>query len=176
MTEKLLIKKMDARATLPVRGDVGAAGLDVCACLPEGETITIRGLASVVGSPQVDENNNIIVPDDCRAVIPLGMAMMPPDGTYIQAAPRSGLSVKNGIHVMAGVIDATYRGDVGIVLINLGGPDLVIKHGDRIAQIILKRISLAEACEVDDLPDTDRGTGGFGSTGVSTPLTNQDMQ
>lgn len=83
-------------------------------------------------------------------------------------APRSGLAVKNFIDTGAGVVDYDYRGNVGVVLFNHGDDDFTIKRGDRIAQLILERISMAEALEVDELPDTERGAGGFGSTGVDS--------
>jgi dUTP pyrophosphatase len=75
--------------------------------------------------------------------------------------------VKNFIDVGAGVVDYDYRGNVGVVLFNHGEEDFVIKRGDRIAQLILERICMADAVEVDELPGTERGEGGFGSTGVS---------
>jgi deoxyuridine 5'-triphosphate nucleotidohydrolase len=82
------------------------------------------------------------------------------------AAPRSGLAVKNFIDVGAGVVDYDYRGNVGVVLFNHGEEDFVVKRGDRVAQLILERICTADAVEVDELPGTERGEGGFGSTGV----------
>ena len=87
---------------------------------------------------------------------------------YGRIAPRSGLAWKKHIDVGAGVIDADYRGNVGVVLFNHGEEDLQVKRGDRIAQLILEKISYADIVEVDDLDATARGDGGFGSTGVST--------
>lgn len=81
-------------------------------------------------------------------------------------APRSGLALKNFIDTGAGVIDYDYRGNVGVVLFNHGDTDFEVKRGDRIAQLILERISMADAVEVQELSDTTRGAGGFGSTGV----------
>jgi len=88
-------------------------------------------------------------------------------GTYARVAPRSGLAWKNFIDVGAGVVDYDYRGNVGVNLFNHGKEDFVIKHGDRVAQLILEKICTPDVVEVDDLEDTDRGAGGFGSTGVS---------
>lgn len=82
------------------------------------------------------------------------------------AAPRSGLAWKHSIDVGAGVIDADYRGPVGIVLFNFSDVDFAVKRGDRIAQMILERIETPEVAEVDDLDPTERGVGGFGSTGI----------
>jgi dUTP pyrophosphatase len=83
------------------------------------------------------------------------------------AAPRSGLAHKHSIDVGAGVIDYDYRGNVGVILFNFSDKDFQISPGDRIAQLILERISMASVVEVADLDDTTRGAGGFGSTGVS---------
>jgi dUTP pyrophosphatase len=83
------------------------------------------------------------------------------------AAPRSGLAVKNFIDVGAGVVDYDYRGNVGVVLFNHGDQDFPVAHGDRVAQLVLERISMAPAVEVQELSDTTRGSGGFGSTGVA---------
>lgn len=85
----------------------------------------------------------------------------------MQIAPRSGLAVKNGIDVGAGIVDYDYRGAVGVVLFNHSNEDFVVKRGDRIAQFIFKRIAKPTFVEVHELPGTERGAGGFGSTGVS---------
>ena len=90
-----------------------------------------------------------------------------PPNTYARIAPRSGLAVKKFIDVGAGVVDADYRGPVGVVLFNFGEDDFHVKVGDRVAQLILERISMAETKEVSDLDETQRGEVGFGSTGVS---------
>ncbi len=98
------------------------------------------------------------------------MAIAIPPLTYARIAPRSGLAVKNFIDTGAGVVDYDYRGNVGVVLFNHAEEDFQVKRGDRIAQLILERISMADAVEVDELPDTERGAGGFGSTGVSSAI------
>jgi deoxyuridine 5'-triphosphate nucleotidohydrolase len=84
-----------------------------------------------------------------------------------RVAPRSGLAVKNGIDTGAGVIDADYRGNVGVVLFNHDKEDFAVKAGDRVAQLILEQIATPEILEVDDLDDTTRGAGGYGSTGTA---------
>jgi len=91
--------------------------------------------------------------------------------TCFLAAPRSGLAWKHSIDVGAGVIDADYRGDVGVILFNLSDKDFEVKRGDRIAQLILERIAIAVVEEVDDLDVSVRGAGGFGSTGVGAKRT-----
>jgi len=88
---------------------------------------------------------------------------------FSSLAPRSGLALKNFIDTGAGVIDYDYRGNVGVILFNHGETDFEVKRGDRIAQLILERISMADAVEVQELSETTRGEGGFGSTGVSAP-------
>ena len=88
--------------------------------------------------------------------------------THRTHAALSGLAVKHMIDVGAGVVDADYRGPVGVVLFNFGPDDFVVEHGDRIAQLILEKVSMVSAMRVEDLEDTVRGEGGFGSTGVST--------
>ena len=90
-----------------------------------------------------------------------------PKDTYARIAPRSGLAWKHFIDVGAGVVDYDYRGNVGVILFNHSDVDFEIKHGDRVAQLILERITTPEVLEVEDLDDTARGAGGFGSTGVS---------
>lgn len=107
-----------------------------------------------------------------RKVISTGLKIRIPYGYYGRIAPRSGLAVKKGIDVLAGVCDSIYRGIVGVVLINLNDPArmssnsiIEIKPGDKIAQIIFERCHNADWREVDELDETDRGEGGFGSTG-----------
>lgn len=94
-----------------------------------------------------------------------GIAIAAPSGHYARVAPRSGLAYKSGMDVMAGVIDEDYRGDVGVILINLGDKDFIIHHGDRVAQLILERCTRCSVDVVAELSDTRRGAGKFGSTG-----------
>ena len=100
-------------------------------------------------------------------VIPTGIAVSIPLGHELQIRPRSGLAAKNGIGVLnaPGTIDADYRGEVKVILINLGGEDFQIKPNDRIAQMVLCPVLKADLEIVEDLPNTIRGKGGFGSTG-----------
>ena len=175
MTEKLLVKRLSERATMPRRGSELAAGLDVYACLEEGETIVIPGIAAGDDSAQIDADEIGNYPQGQEApelpkivaLIPTQISVRPPAETYVRIAPRSGLAVKNGIHVMAGVVDEDYTGEVKIAIANLSREPFIVKDGDRIAQLILERISLAQPEEVDNLESTDRGAGGFGSTGLN---------
>ena len=140
----LKVKKLSAKATLPYRGSEMAAGVDLCSA------------------------EHKVVPPQGRAVIKTDLAIACPPGTYGRVAPRSGLAVKKGIHVGAGVVDADYRGPLGVVVFNLSTKDeFVVNEGDRIAQLILESIVVPDIIECDDLDETQRGSGGFGSTGVS---------
>lgn len=104
-------------------------------------------------------------------MVPTDLSIACPPGTYARIAPRSGLAAKNFIDVGAGVVDADYRGNVTVILFNFGKSEFVVKKGDRIAQLILEKIAMAEVEETEgDLDVTTRGEGGFGSTGVSAAL------
>ena len=123
-----------------------AAGMDIRAALEEPTTLS-------PGS---------------RKLIPTGLQMAIPQGYEAQIRPRSGLAYRNGITMLntPGTIDADYRGEVKVLAVNLGDESFVIEHGDRIAQMIIAPVTQATVQEAEDLPDTDRGAGGFGSTGV----------
>lgn len=103
-----------------------------------------------------------------RAIIPTGLSIALPIGYEAQIRPRSGLAAKNGITVAnaPGTIDADYRGEVGVILVNLGEEDFTIERGMRIAQMIVAPVSTISWVKTDNLPDTKRGAGGFGSTGL----------
>jgi dUTP pyrophosphatase len=104
-----------------------------------------------------------------RALVSTGIAIALPDQFEAQVRPRSGLAVKYGVTVLnsPGTIDADYRGEVKVPLINLGAEDFVVARGDRIAQMVVAPVTMAELVEVEALDDTFRGTGGFGSSGSS---------
>ncbi|KAI9205199.1 dUTPase-like protein [Polychytrium aggregatum] len=138
----LLVKKLSKNAQLPKRGSPGAAGYDLYSAA------------------------SMSIPPRSRAVVPTDIAIALPPGTYGRVAPRSGLAVKHFIDVGAGVVDSDYRGTLGIVLFNFGEQEFKIEQGDRIAQLILEKIEIADVQEVEELDDTERGEGGFGSTGV----------
>lgn len=132
---------------LPAHQTAGAAGLDLVAALPQG--------------------GNIVLASGQRALIPCGFAMALPEGFEAQVRPRSGLAVKFGVTVLnaPGTIDADYRGEVMVPLINLGDADFVVQRGDRIAQLVVAPVSTVRMVVEERLDDTERGTGGFGSTG-----------
>lgn len=103
-----------------------------------------------------------------RALVPTGLVLDIPEGYEIQVRPRSGLAIKNGIALVnsPGTIDSDYRGELKIIIINLGDKNFEIKKGDRIAQLVLAPVIQAQFIEADELSKTDRGAGGFGSTGI----------
>ena len=142
--ESLLFVKLSESATAPSKGSPGAAGYDLAAA------------------------QNAVIEAKCRMLIKTDLAVAVPPGTYGRIAPRSGSALKAGIDVLAGVIDLDYRGNIGIVLINLGTSPFTIKSGDFVAQLILERIasdaSVEEVQSVSELGRTARGSGGFGST------------
>ena len=103
-----------------------------------------------------------------RKLIPTGLFLELPAGFEAQIRPRSGLAIKNGISVLnsPGTIDADYRGEIGVILVNLSADDFTIQNGDRIAQMVIAKYETANFVEVEELTDTERGTGGFGSTTI----------
>ena len=133
---------------LPAYQSAAAAGLDLMAAVPEGEPITLA--------------------PGGYAMIPTGIALALPPGTEGQVRPRSGLAAKFGVTVLnsPGTIDADYRGEVGVILVNLGKEPFRIERGMRIAQMVIARHARAAWREVESLDETARGAGGFGSTGV----------
>lgn len=139
----LRIQLLSENAVMPTKGSPLAAGWDLSA----STSVTIPANGG-------------------RAIVPTDLSLACPIGTYGRIAPRSGLAVKHGIDVGAGVVDADYRGPVGVILFNFGSVDFKVERGDRIAQLILEQICMAEAVQVEELDDTERGADGFGSTGV----------
>jgi len=112
---------------------------------------------------------DVVLEPGGRALVPTGLAIELPEGFEAQVRPRSGLALKHGIALVnsPGTIDADYRGEVGVILINLGERDFTIKRGDRIAQMVIGRVVQAEPFEVEVLGDTGRSSGGFGHTGLN---------
>lgn len=133
-------------AKLPVYKTNGAAGADICA---------------LVKSPVVIESGK-------SAMIPTGLFFEIPEGYEVQIRPRSGLAAKNGVTVLntPGTIDSDYRGEINVILINLGDKPFTVNNGDRIAQMLVAPVIQAEFSVVTSLDETERGAGGFGSTGV----------
>lgn len=145
--EILQVKKLNENAILPTKGSLKAAGYDLC---------TIE--------------EHILMPMG-RKLFKTGLSISIPDGMYGRIAPRSGLAFKDGIDVLAGVIDSDYRGEIGIILINFGMKEKQIKIGDKIAQIIFEFYNTVDIQEVKELSETIRGDGGFGSTGNEIKIT-----
>ena len=140
----LRVQRLNNNAALPKRGTEGAAGYDLCAA------------------------QSCTIPAGGKGLVKTGISIQFPTGLYARIAPRSGLALKRFIDVGAGVVDADYRGEVGVVLFNHGDQDFEVKMGDRIAQLILEKISTPAVEEVSGLDDTVRGSGGFGSTGIES--------
>ena len=112
-------------------------------------------------------NNPVLIHPQRSALITTGLSVAIPDNTEIQIRPRSGLAAKNNISVLntPGTIDSDYRGEIKVILYNHGSKDFIVNNGDRIAQMVLVPIIKANLEEVENLPETIRGEGGFGSTG-----------
>lgn len=132
--------------------------------LPSYQTIASAGMdiRAYIAQP-------VVLKPMQRAIIKTGLHLELPIGTEAQVRPRSGLAAKKGITVLnsPGTIDADYRGEVGVILINLGSEDFTVENGERIAQLVLAKHDRAQWQQVDQLSSTDRGEGGFGSTGVN---------
>ena len=144
--QKILIKKLHSDVNLPAYETSGSSGIDLQAYISE----------------------EIILKPGERKLIPTGLSIAIPENLEIQIRPRSGLAYKKGISVVntPGTIDPDYRGEIKVLLINLGKEDFIIKKFERIAQMVVCPITKVVLSETNDLPDTIRGEGGFGSTGV----------
>lgn len=131
--------------------------------LPSYETSASAGM-----DVRADITEDIILNPLERKLIPTGLFLEIPEGYECQVRPRSGLALKSGISVLnsPGTIDADYRGEVGVILINLSNEAFTVKNGDRIAQLVFARFEQANWEETDALTESNRGAGGFGSTGV----------
>ena len=142
---EILVKKFDKNIKLPDYKTSGSSGMDLVAYI----------------------KNKITINSGKTVIIPTGIAVAIPKNYEIQIRPRSGLAAKKGITVLntPGTIDADYRGEIKIILINLSKKSFVVKSGDRIAQMILCPVAKGRLKEVKNLPKTTRGKGGFGSTG-----------
>ncbi|MFA4924309.1 MAG: dUTP diphosphatase [Ignavibacteriaceae bacterium] len=145
---KIKVKRLSdefADIPLPVYSTLGSAGLDISAAVKDG----------------------IIIPKGKMSLIPTNLSVEIPEGYEIQVRPRSGLAVKHGITVLnsPGTIDSDYRGEVKIILINLGEEDYKISRGERIAQLVVSKVYQAKFTEVENLNNSRRGEGGFGHSG-----------
>ena len=143
---KILIKRFSNKVLIPKYETLGASGLDIAA---------------------YTENKIELLPGE-KKIIPTGFSLSIPKGFEIQIRPRSGLAAKKNITVLntPGTIDADYRGEIKVILINLGKEKFIVENGERIAQMVLCPVVRADIQEVKELSQTDRGIGGFGSTGT----------
>ena len=143
---KIQIKKLSNSVSTPKYETPGSSGMDVAAHI---------------------EDNIIINPGE-KFLVSTGFSIAIPKGYEVQIRPRSGLAAKRSITVLntPGTIDADYRGEIKVILINLGKEKFIVKNGERIAQMVVCPVVQANLEEVEDLPDTERGSGGFGSTGT----------
>lgn len=148
-TVQVLVRRTEANTDLPLPGYVtpGSAGLDLRACI--GEPLTL--------------------PPGERALVGTGISIALPPGLEAQIRPRSGLAAEYGVTLLnsPGTVDSDYRGEIRLVMINLGERPFTIRRGDRIAQMVVARVAAAQLVEVAELPATGRNTGGFGHTGRS---------
>ena len=142
---KVLFKRLNQKAKLPSYKTAGSSGMDLMACI--NEAITIK-------------------PNESR-LIPTGIAIAIPEDTEFQIRPRSGLAAKSSISILntPGTIDSDYRGELKIILFNHGKDEFTVSDEDRVAQMVLMPILKVEIEETNELPETIRGSGGFGSTG-----------
>jgi dUTP pyrophosphatase len=149
MTPTILVKRLPHAEGLPLPAyeTSGAAGMDLRAAVPDDAPMTLRPGA--------------------RDMVPTGLTWAIPQGFEVQIRPRSGLAAKAGVTCLntPGTIDSDYRGEVKVILINLGAEDFIIRRGDRIAQMVVAPVTQAVWSEADSLDETARGAGGFGSTG-----------
>ena len=141
MFERLHFKRLHPEARLPTRGSERAAGLDLYAV------------------------ERVMLEPGGRAAVRTGVAVAVPEGFYGRVAPRSGLAVRHGMDVLAGVIDSDYRGEILCALVNHGAEPFEVEPGARVAQLVLEAIATPEPAWAEELPETARGAGGFGSTG-----------
>ena len=137
----LSFKQLDPRASLPCRGSALSAGLDICSI------------------------EDVAIEPKQRALVSSGLAVAIPEGYYGRVAPRSGLATKKGLDVLAGVIDADYRGEIRCLLHNTGDEAIHLPAQSKICQLIIEKIITPAAVWADEINETDRGSGGFGSTG-----------
>jgi len=147
---ELKVKRLDNfRGDLPQYKTPGSSGMDVRACFEkEGDSLTLKPFE--------------------RGLVPTGLAMKVSEGYEIQARPRSGLALKKGLTLVntPGTIDSDYRGEIQLILINLGDKPITLKDGERVSQLVVAPVVKANVVLTDNLDETDRGDGGFGSTGV----------
>jgi len=142
---KVLVKRLNSKVKLPEYKTSGSSGMDLMACL----------------------DSPIKIAPNSLKLIPTGLSIAIPEDLEIQIRPRSGLAVKSSVSILntPGTIDSDYRGEIKIILFNHGNEDFIVNNNDRVAQMVLTPVIKMELEEVDQLPETIRGSGGFGSTG-----------
>ena len=142
---KVLVKRLDSKVKIPQYKTSGSSGMDLMAFV----------------------NNSIKIAPNTLELVPTGLSVAIPEDLEIQIRPRSGLAAKSSISVLntPGTIDSDYRGELKVILFNHGNRDFIVNNNDRIAQMVLTPVIKMELEEVDQLPETIRGSGGFGSTG-----------
>ena len=142
---KVLVKRLDSKVKIPQYKTSGSSGMDLMAFV----------------------NNSIKIAPNTLELVPTGLSVAIPEDLEIQIRPRSGLAAKSSISVLntPGTIDSDYRGELKVILFNHGNKDFIVNNNDRIAQMVLAPVIKMELEEVDQLPETVRGSGGFGSTG-----------
>ncbi len=145
------LKRLDEKAIAPAYQSAGAAGMDLVACLPRGAI----------------ETDAITITPGSIALVPTGWVIAIPEGYEGQVRPRSGLAIRHAVTVpnAPGTIDSDYRGEAMVGLINLGQLPYTVRHGDRIAQLVIAPVVRGALREVGEVSETARGAGGFGSTG-----------
>lgn len=146
--EKLEVKVVNrSNNKLPFYASEGSSGMDLLAC--------------------IDDDIDIMPLE--RKLIPTGISISIPEGFEAQVRPRSGLALKSGITVLntPGTIDSDYRGEIGVILVNLSQDKFTVKNGDRVAQLVFSRYAKADFIEVEELSVTERGSGGFGHSGIN---------
>jgi dUTP pyrophosphatase len=150
MNVTVAVKRLPHAADLPLPRyeTAGAAGLDLQAA--------------------IDADAPLVLKAGARALVPTGLTLALPEGFEAQVRPRSGLALKQGVTLVnsPGTIDSDYRGEIGVILINHGQEDVVVTRGMRIAQLVIAPVIQARLVELDELDQSERGAGGFGSTGV----------
>lgn len=147
-TVKVYFQRLPGNEDIPLPGyqTPGSAGMDLCAAVTQ----------------------SVVLQPGSIKLVPTGLKISLPQGVEAQIRPRSGLALKYGIGLVnsPGTVDADYRGEIGIIMINYGTKAFTVNRGDRIAQMVLNRVVLGELIAVEQLDDTERAAGGFGSTGV----------
>ncbi len=140
----ILFKKLRENAVIPQRATAGSAGLDLCACIDSAMT----------------------VPGGGHVIVPTGLAIeLPESGLAAMVFARSGLAIKHGLGLLNGVVDSDYRGEICVGIVNQFDEPYVIMPGERVAQLVIMPVCLLPVCQVDEIDSTQRGVGGFGSTG-----------